>query len=249
MSGTGMVRQQFFGIVKTMIRGQGSVLCYIGFKEREKTIMIRTNVVTLSVIPAIAYREKIKDGGTSLVVLRKGETQPGIAGISKKTGEAIPTKNTNTKKYPKKAFDEAIRLTNGMSFKKQGAVKITDDMFKKEKVKKEEVVVVDEADYQAIAARYIDKNGNFSYDLINKDFIRFAHSSSIVRTMIDERKPVKAIRKYIVGNKFRNLCGNDDLTDKQVDLIVSRLDELSPKSIFKDLDEYLRKELSAAKKR
>lgn len=212
--------------------------------------MIRTNVVTLSAIPAIAYREKLKDGGTSLVVLRKGETQPGIAGISKKTGEAIPTKNTNTKKYPKKAFDEAMRLTNGMSFKKQGAVKITDDMFKKEKVKKEEELpAVDEADYQAIAARYIDKNGNFSYELINKDFIRFAHSSSIVRNMIEEMKPVKAIRKYIVGNKFRNLCGNDDLTDKQVDLIVSRLDELSPKSIFKDLDEYLKKELSAAKKR
>ena len=212
--------------------------------------MIRTNVVTLTAIPAIAYREKLKDGGTSLVVLRKGETQPGIAGISKKTGEAIPTKNTNTKKYPKKAFDEAMRLTNGMSFKKQGAVKITDDMFKKEKVKKEEELpAVDEADYQAIAARYIDKNGNFSYELINKDFIRFAHSSSIVRNMIEEMKPVKAIRKYIVGNKFRNLCGNDDLTDKQVDLIVSRLDELSPKSIFKDLDEYLKKELSAAKKR
>ena len=211
--------------------------------------MIRTNVVTLSVIPAIAYREKLKDGGTALVVLRKGESQPGIAGISNKTGEAIPTTNTNTKVYPEAAFEEAMNLTRGMGFKKQGAVKITDDMFKKQKVRKEEEPpVLDEAACQAISAMYIDKDGKFSYDLINKDFIRFAHSSSIVRRMIKEKEPAAKIRKYIVANKFRNISGNDDLTDKQVDQIAALLDEQSPKSIFKDLDEYLRKELSEAKK-
>ena len=51
-------------------------------QERELAlIMIRTNVVTLTVIPAIAYREKLQDGGSAIVVYRKGETQPGIAGI------------------------------------------------------------------------------------------------------------------------------------------------------------------------
>ena len=227
----------------------GLLLCYIEIKEREITIMIRTNVVTLSVIPAIAYREKLKDGGTSLVVLRKGETQPGIAGISNKTGEAIPTKNTNTKIYPEAAFEEAMELTRGMGFKKQGAVKITDDMFKKKKVRKEEEPpVLDETAYQAIAARYIDKDGKFSYDLINKDFIRFAHSSSIVRRMIDEKEPVAEIRNYIVANKFRNISGNDDLTDKQVEIIAAFFDEENPRSIFRDLDDYLKKELSAAKR-
>ena len=145
-----------------------------------------------------------------------------------------------------------MRLTKGMSFKKQGAVKITDDMFKKEKKKKEEpeeiINVAETPEYQAILARYTDKDGNFSYDLINKDFIKFAHSSSIVRGMIADQKPAKTIRQYIVVNKFRNISGNDDLSEKMVNEIVKLLDEKSPKSIFKNLDEYIRKELSEAKK-
>jgi len=214
--------------------------------------MIRTNVATLTVIPAIAYREKLQDGGSAIVVYRKGETQPGIAGISNKTGEPVPTANTNKKKYPMKAFEEGMRLTKGMPFKKQGAVKITDDMFKKEKPKKEEpeetVDPAETPEYKAILARYLDKDGNFSYDLINKEFIRFAHASSIVRGMIADQKPAKEIRRYIVLNKFRNLSGNDDLSEKRIDAIVKLLDEKSPKGIFKELDDYLRKELGEAKK-
>ncbi|MBQ4384173.1 MAG: hypothetical protein II795_06805, partial [Firmicutes bacterium] len=66
--------------------------------------MIRTNVVTLSVIDAIAYRRKLPSGGSGIVIIREGAEQPGIATISKTSGEAIPAANSPGKLYPQKAF-------------------------------------------------------------------------------------------------------------------------------------------------
>ena len=65
--------------------------------------MYRTNVVELTTIDAVAYRQRLKDGSTSLVIVRYDTKQPGIAAISRTSGEAIPTKNTSEKLYPKKA--------------------------------------------------------------------------------------------------------------------------------------------------
>ena len=56
--------------------------------------MIRTNIVKLSVIDAVAYRQRLKKGGAGIVVIREGAKQPGIASISKTSGEAIPADNT-----------------------------------------------------------------------------------------------------------------------------------------------------------
>ncbi|MBR2991023.1 MAG: hypothetical protein IKF51_06135 [Solobacterium sp.] len=212
--------------------------------------MIRTNVVKLTVLPAFAYREKRKDGGSSVVILRKGASQPGIAGVDKRTGKAIPTANTNNGLYPAEAFEEALKLTYGMPYRKQKSVKIADDMFTevKEEIPEAEDVVVDSADYQRIVDHYTDKDGRLSYDLINKELIRFAHSSSIVRGMIEDRKSAAKIRDYIVANKFRNIAGNDDLTNGQIDKIVELLDEVSPKGVFKELNAEIRKLLKGTKK-
>ena len=73
--------------------------------------MIRTSSVKLTTIPATAYRTKTRSSGVGIVIVRKDQTQPGIASISRKTGEAIPTHNTPEKYYPKEAFAEAIELT------------------------------------------------------------------------------------------------------------------------------------------
>ena len=62
--------------------------------------MIRTNVATLTVIPAIAYREKLQDGGSAIVVYRKGETQPGIAGISNKPENRFPPPTRTKRSIP-----------------------------------------------------------------------------------------------------------------------------------------------------
>lgn len=215
--------------------------------------MIRTNTVKLSVIPAIAFRHKLTAGGSGITILREDAKQPGIASISTKTGEPILAKNTDKKLYPKEAFEEAMKLTMGMPYKKQKNVKL--EKGKKVEVKEEvvepieEEVIIDGDEYQAIVKTYSDKNGKLSYDILNKDMIKFAKSSKIVRDMVTERKSAASIRNYIVSNKFKNITGNDDLTSKQLKKIVDLLDEVSPKGVFKELNDEIRKMLSANKKR
>ncbi len=214
--------------------------------------MIRTETVDLTVIEAVAYRQKLKTGGAGIMILRYDIAQPGIASISKTSGEAIPSDNTPTDLYPQAAFKEAIQLTAGMPYTKRSGVRLT-----KKKVvevaaeKTEEIaeeVVIDTAEYQRLVDHYTDKNGRLSYELLNRDLIRFAHSSKIVSKMLEEGASVRKTRTYIVCTKFRTVIGNKKLTEAEVLKMADLIDEVSPKSAFKALDSELRK-LSAAKKK
>ncbi len=84
--------------------------------------------------------------------------------------------------------------------------------------------------------------------MLNRDLIRFAHSSKIVSKMLEEGASVKKIRAYIVCTKFRTVIGNKKLTEAELLKMAELIDEVSPKSAFKDLDSELRK-MSAAKKK
>jgi hypothetical protein len=204
--------------------------------------MIRTNVVELTTIKAFAYRQKLKAGDNSILIYRPDIKQPGIASISKSTGEPVIARNTNLEKFPLEAFKEAIALTNGMPYKKQGSIKVTKDMFVEPvKEEEEEIIEINEAALEAVTAHYTDRNGRVSYDLINKELIKFAKSSSIVREMIAEGKSAKAIREYIVLNKFRNISGNDSLRDQEVFKIADMIDGLDNRGMFRELNEELRK--------
>ena len=215
--------------------------------------MIRTKAVNLSVIPAIAFRQKLSGGGSGITILRSDVKQPGIASISRTSGEAIPNKQTDLKKYPLEAFAEAIELTKGLPYKTQKNIKANEKMFmeehKEDDVFEEEEIIIKSEDYQKIIDRYSDKNGKLSYDLMNKDFIKFAKSSSVVRDMVAEGKSAAAIRNYVISHKIKNITGNDDLTSKELKKIVELLDEVSPKGVYKDLDAEIRRMLSANKKR
>ena len=213
--------------------------------------MVRTNVVALNSVPGVAYRQKLPAGGSGIVIFREDFEQPGIASISKTSGEAIPSTNTSKELYPQEAFQEAISLTAGLPYKKQGAVKLKGKEMSEEAPAEEEAigeeVVVDSADYQKIVDQYTDKNGRLSYSLLNKDMIQFAHRSSRVRKMLSDGANEEAIRLYITGTKFRNITEDPELTDAQVLVITELLDEVSPKGVFKELNSEIRKELKAAK--
>ena len=207
--------------------------------------MIRTELVALTVIPASAYRQKLASGGSGIVILRNDSTQPGIASISRTSGEAIPTKNTPAKLFPKEAFQEAIALTAGRPYTKRSApsAPLPETRVVEEAVEPAYEVAVDSAEYGKIVERYTDKAGKLSYALLNKDLIKFVHSSSKVREMLKEKAAEDAIRLYVVGNKFRNITGNHDLSDDQVLKMAELLDEVSPKGVFKELNEVLRQKL------
>lgn len=202
--------------------------------------MIRTSIVELSVIEGFAYRRKLPSGGSGIVIIRKGVDQPGIASISKTSGEAIPASNTPKKKYPQEAFQEAMALTSGLPYRKLGSVTLTEEKVVEEPVpaaEKAEESVVDSAEYQKVVEKYLDKDGKLSYALINKDMIRFANSSGIVRRMETESRSLEDIRLYVVGTKLRNITGNKKLTDEQVLKMTELLDEVSPKGVLREFNE------------
>ncbi len=202
--------------------------------------MIRTSIVELSVIEGFAYRRKLPSGGSGIVIIRKGVDQPGIASISKTSGEAIPASNTPKKKYPQEAFQEAMALTSGLPYRKLGSVTLTEEKVVEEPVPAAETVeepVVDSAEYQKVVEKYLDKDGKLSYALINKDMIRFANSSGIVRRMETEGRSLEDIRLYVVGTKLRNITGNKKLTDEQVLKMTELLDEVSPKGVLREFNE------------
>ena len=212
--------------------------------------MIRTSVVELTTIPAVAYRQKLPAGGSGVTILRYGEKQVGIASISTRSGKAIPAENNPAGLYPAEAFDEAIELTRGLPYKKQGKVTVLKKSFKEAEPKaEEEEIPVDLAAYDKLVAKYTDKTGKLSYELINKDLIKFAHSSKTVHSMLEEGDSVKKIRTYIVSTKFRNVTGDKKLSEAQAVKMGELLDEVSPKSLFKPLDSELRKMSAEQKKK
>ncbi len=214
--------------------------------------MIRTDIVNLTVIDAVALRQKLTAGGSGVTILRYDIDQPGIASISKTSGEAIPSANTPIDLYPQEAFNEAIKLTAGMPYKKRGGVRLEKKIVKEvtpeaDQEVLEEEAFIDSSEYQKLVGEYTDKNGKLSYELLNRDLIRFAHFSKIVRAMLDEGATVKKLRTYIVSSKFRTVIGNKKQTEAQIMKMADLLDEVSPKSVFKSLNGELRK-LSAANK-
>ena len=207
--------------------------------------MIRTDVVKLTSIPASAYRQKLQAGGAGIVILRADSKQPGIASISKTSGEPIPAKNTSAKLYPAEAFSEAITLTAGLPYKKRSAPNIGELKGKapEEKLEPELEVIIDSEDYQKVVDAYTDKTGRLSYELLNKDLIRFINSSSTARAMIAEKEDLEKIRLYAVGSKFRSITNDHELSDAQVLKMAELLDEVYPKGVFRDFNEELRRKL------
>lgn len=220
--------------------------------------MIRTNSVSLTTLPsAIAYRRKGASGDSALVILRADATQPGIATISKTSGKPIVAAHIPADLYPEEAFEEAIELTAGLPYRKQGkpaAPKASEDVeldvaedVEEEPVAEEVVVVVDSDEYQRLLDTYTTKEGKLSYDLMNKEMIQFAHKSEMVARMVAAGDPEEAILTYIVGTKFRNATGNHELDDEQVAALAALIDEVSPRGAFRELKRRIRAMLGEAK--
>ena len=216
--------------------------------------MIRTDTVELTSVQAVAFRQKLAAGGSGVTVIRYDSKQPGIASISKTSGKPIPAANNPADMYPEGVFNEAIALTAGMPYCKRGGVRLE----KKAVVEvpagpadepMPEDPIIDSAEYQKLVDRYTDKNGKLSYELLNRELIRFAHSSRTVQGMVEEGVSTKKVRTYIVSTKFRTVTGNKKLTDEQASAMGQLLDEASPKSVFRQLDAELRRAAAANKRK
>ncbi|RUR34216.1 hypothetical protein [Vreelandella nanhaiensis] len=209
--------------------------------------MIRTIMVELSTIEAAAYRQKLRGGHPGIVIMRYDTDQPGIATVNRKSGEPDPSHNTDLKLFPLEAFREAMELTSGMPYSRRGKVKLSgekEDASSQEETA-EELATVDSAEYEAIVKSYTNRKGELSYELLNKDFIQFAKSSRVISDMVANHASEEDIRNHVVKVKLESITGNRELTVAQTQRIVEMLDEVSPRHVFKELNDEIRKMLAS----
>ncbi len=208
--------------------------------------IIRTTAVELTTIPAIAYKQKLKAGGSGLRILRLDQDIVGVFTIDKNTGLAIPYGKINEALFPEEAIDEALGVTQGLPYSARGKIKVTKF---EEKAEENEVTEADTNDidmvsskeYAAIVDRYTNEKGKINYQLMNKDFIQFASRSKTVANMVTNKATEEEILAFIVKNRASFLSGNEDLSDADTTLLIETLDEINPRSAFKELKEYIRR--------
>jgi len=202
--------------------------------------IIRTKAVELTTIPAIAYKQKLASGGAGIKMLRIDRDESAVCTIDKRTGDLIPYQAFNEELFPLEAFDEAFDLTSGLPFNARGNIKLIPMEIEEEDVVEdapaEQVDMTLSAEYQALVDRFSDYEGKLDYELMNKDFIQFAAKSKVVADMIGERASTDDILLFIIKSRTTFVANKkESLDDRSVALLIETMDEIAPRSAFKDL--------------
>lgn len=212
--------------------------------------IIRTPAVELTTIPAIAYKQKLASGGSGLKILRLDQDVAAVFTIDKRSGQLQPYGLVDEVLFPEQAMDEALDMTDGLPYSARGKIKVSAfDLAKEaEDVTEEQVEAVDMVDseeYAAIVARYRDEKGKMNYRLMNKDFIQFASKSKLVADLVAAQADEDAIMLHIVKNRAAYLAEKkESLSDDAVRALIETLDEIDPRSAFKELKNHIRRMLA-----
>ena len=219
--------------------------------------ILRTKAVELQSIPAIAYKQKLASGGAGLKLTRLDADESAVMTIDKRTGETQPFGTYDEALFPDEAFDEAMELTMGLPYSARGKISLS---YNEEPVEADEVVsepdaplsrpdMIESEEYKAIVARYMDEKGKLNYPLMNKDFIQFAAKSKVVADLVSKRADADEILICVVKSRAALIAGKkDSLDDDLVAALIDTLDEIDPRSAFKELKQHIKRMLSKGKK-
>ena len=225
-------------------------------------MVIRTRLVELSSLEAVAYRQKLRGGQAGVVILRHDSAQPGLALLNRHSGEADLAAHTPADLFPPEAFQEALELTAGLPYSSRGPVRspaavpgaavaetpaaaaVPSPL--DEEHTAEEIATVNSADYAAIVKAYTNKKGEISYELLNKTLIQAARSNPYVAEMVARKATLEEIRDHVLKANFEAVTANRALGLAEVHRIVELLDDVSPRSVLRELNEDLRKMLGEA---
>ena len=210
--------------------------------------IVRTKTVELTVIPAIAYKQKLSAGGAGIKILRLDVEATAAATLDKSTGEAIPYGKVDEALFPIAAFEEAIELTLGMPYSGRQNIRIDTSKYveKTEEPEQEEIMdMVNSDEYKAIVERYSDEKDKLNYTLMNKDFIKFASKSKTVEDMVKNSALTEEILLFIIKSRATFIANKkESLDDKEVIALIETLDEINTRSAFKELKNHINKMLS-----
>ncbi|MCL2498030.1 MAG: hypothetical protein FWF06_05380 [Symbiobacteriaceae bacterium] len=234
--------------------------------------IIRTKAVELSTIPAIAYKQRLRAGGAGIRVMRLDQDASTMGLIDKRSGDVQTFHGIDPTLFPPEAFDEALELLLGLPYSGRGKIAITvfteaedDDVVdskEPEDVDEEQATEVapseeanpelldmtHSAEYLAIVERYSDEKGKLNYQLMNKDFIQFASKSRVVSTMVNDRALTEEIVIFIVKSRAALIAGRkQSLDDLHTAALIATLDEIDPRSTFKELRAHINRMLARRK--
>lgn len=214
--------------------------------------IIRTKAVEINTIPAIAYKIKLASGGSGLKLHRTDRELTAYAVIDKRTGNAQPDGRADAELFPEAAFEEALEELAGLPFSGRGKVRITvSDEAEAEEIAESapepapEIQMLDSDEYKAIIERFSDEHGKMNYALMNKQFMQFANVSKIVGELIGKGAKQEEILVFIIQNRAAHLAGKrENLSETQAKALLEAIEELDPRSAFKELNLFVRKRLA-----
>jgi len=109
------------------------------------------------------------------------------------------------------------------------------------------VDVIASKEYEGFIKEYTDKNGNFSYLLMNRDLMKFADRSSVVARMVAEGESGNTIIRYIVKSKAVDIARSKKMDDDFLTAFIETFDSMNTRSAFKELTAHLRAKKSKRK--
>jgi len=197
-------------------------------------------------IKGLAYRQKLTAGGTGVSIITPDDRA--VYTINKRDGSCVPYGTVNSEVFTESIINEALELTNGMSYKRLGKIAkvYADNHCDETPIEQEtedgkaEIDVIASVDYREFIAQYTDKNDKFSYQLMNKDLIQFSTRSSVVRKMLEEKTDADEIIRYIVKSRAADLARNKGMGDEMLTAFIETLDSMDTRSAFKELKSHLR---------
>ena len=210
--------------------------------------IIRTKAVELTVIPALGYKQKLAKGGAGLKILRMDREASAVATIDKRTGDAEYYGTVDENLFPMEAFDELLDATSGLPYSARGKIKLVIiEQQEAEDVpdEPEKMDMLNSVEYQAIIERYSDEKGKINYQLMNKDFIKFAAKSKVVSDMVGRMAKNEEILNFTVKSRASFIAGTkESLNDEETAALIETLDEIDPRSAFKELKLHINRMLA-----
>ena len=208
--------------------------------------MIRTETVKLSRVAGLAFKQKLAAGGAGLTIITPDDKA--VYTINKRDGSAVPYGVVDLKLFTPKVVEEALELTRGLSYKRMGSItKVYEDSHCDEASvdletgdDKPSVDVVASKEYEGFIMEYTDKNGKFSYQLMNRDLMKFFESSSVAKAMVADAESDDKIARYVIRSKAVSLARSKTMDDDFLTAFIDTFDSMNTRSAFKELKAHIR---------
>ncbi|MCL2702011.1 MAG: hypothetical protein FWE91_00165 [Defluviitaleaceae bacterium] len=220
--------------------------------------IVRTKAVELTAIPAIAYKQKLKTGGAGITIMRLDKDAKAVATLDKRSGEPVPYGTFDESLFPPEAFDEALDLASGLPYAAMSKLRINiaaqtdqeDIECETPECAAPEPRMCGSDEYLALVDRYSDENGKMNFTLMNKEFMNFAQKSKVVADMAGAGAQADDIVIFVIKNRAAFFAGKKEhLNDSEAALLIDTLNEINPRSAFKDLKAYVIRLLSKGKRK